>query len=85
MHRAETNIIPLGRRDGFPGEIDFEAADRRLERGWIATRLKKVAANPELSKFYRRAKTEINKMGLAAWKDVAHQSNDKELSYAQPG
>ncbi|KLT46045.1 hypothetical protein CC85DRAFT_282184 [Cutaneotrichosporon oleaginosum] len=85
MHRAETNIIPLGIRDGFPQEIDFEDVDRRLERGWIAARLKKVAAKPEISKFYRRAKKEINQMGLAAWKDVAHQSNDKVLAYAQPG
>ncbi|BEI82469.1 hypothetical protein CcaverHIS002_0303370 [Cutaneotrichosporon cavernicola] len=85
MHRAETTIIPLGLRDGFPKDIDFEDVDRRLESGWIAVRLKKVAANPKLSKFYRRAKKEINQMGIAAWKDVAHQSNDTVLSHAQPG
>lgn len=85
MHRAETSIIPLGLRDGYPTTIDFERVDRRLERGWIATRLKHVAAKPHLSKFYRRAAREIGTMGLSAWKDVAHQSNDSVLSFAQPG
>lgn len=83
MHRAETSIIPLGQREGYPAEINFEHVDRRLEQGWILSRLKRVAAKPHLSKFYRRSAREISVMGLSAWKDQAHQS--EVLASAQPG
>lgn len=85
MHRAETSIIPLGLREGYPSEINFDELDQRLEHGWIATRLKRVAGKPHLSKFYRRAVREVRSMGLSAWKDVGHQANESVQAFAQPG
>jgi hypothetical protein len=85
MHRAETSIIPLGQRDGYPDAIDFEEVDQRLERSWIAARLKKVTAKPELSKFFRKARKDINSKGLAGWMNITHQSNDAVLNHTLPG
>lgn len=83
MHRAETSIIPLGWRDGYPDDIDFVLLDRRLDEGFIRTRLRRVIDQPDLSKFYRRTKRQIQSKGLAAWQRMASQAS--VLSMATPG
>lgn len=85
MHRAETRTIPLGERDGYPALVDFDAVDRRLESGFIRDRLARVAAKPHLSKFFRRAKREIETMGMAKWKALENQASESALSIATPG
>lgn len=85
MHRAETTVIPLGERDGFPTSIDFDNLDQRLEAGFIHDRLRRVIAKPHISKFFLRAQKEIEAMGLAKWKALANQGSESTLSIATPG
>lgn len=85
LHKAETHIIPLGQREGFPPTIDFLKVDKRLESGFVAERLRLVAAKPHLSIFFRRAQRDIEAMGLMRWKALDNQATDETLSATTPG
>ena len=85
LHRAETQAIPLGRREGYPHTIDFEHLYERLESGFVRARLRRIVAKPTLSKFFRRAQREIDSMGEVQWKAARQMTNETALSIAIPG
>lgn len=85
MHRAETRTLPLGWRNGYPKEIDFDRVDVRLEEGFIRDRIRKVVNRPSLSRFFRDAVKDIDRVGLTKWQSITSQSSDTVLSTATPG
>lgn len=85
MHRAETKTLPLGWRAGYPKELDFANIDSRLEEGFVRDRIARVANCPKNSKFFRRARKDIDLIGLTRWQSLTAQSSDEVLSTATPG
>lgn len=85
LHHAETTIIPLGIRAGFPVDIDFGNLDRRLETGWIRNELDKIVRQPEESAVFREVKKEVEEVGRMKWSSLAHQSKEERLAAVKPG
>ncbi|KAK4685605.1 hypothetical protein P7C73_g4547, partial [Tremellales sp. Uapishka_1] len=80
MHDAETSIIPLGIRAGFPLEVDFLQLYKRLEAGWMRKDLGRIMRHPTKSRFYIKARNDILRVGKTAWGSVSHQSSDSSMN-----
>ncbi|WVR04008.1 hypothetical protein IAU60_001007 [Kwoniella sp. DSM 27419] len=84
LHRAETGLIPLAIRYGYPDRIDFLGLNQRLERGWIRSRLDEIVAQPETSSVFVGIKNEIRTMGHR-WGGLKHQSKQETLEAVKAG
>ncbi|WRT65504.1 uncharacterized protein IL334_002447 [Kwoniella shivajii] len=85
LHQAETSVIPLGIRDGYPKSIDFAILDQRLERGWRRDRLDELVLRPETSHVFNRVVKEINQIGKSKWAGMTYQSKPENLEAVKPG
>lgn len=71
QHRNETKIIPEGRREGWPNEINFDALPRRLNA--IRPHLAAVLTHPTVSSFYQDAANAFETSGGVSQSSVAGQ------------
>ncbi len=85
LHEAETSVIPLGERDGFPTEINFAILPERLLRRWIGEKLDAIAKNPSLSSLFNETVGEIARMGKTRWSAMGNQAASKVLNRTMPG
>ncbi|OCF34648.1 hypothetical protein I316_03690 [Kwoniella heveanensis BCC8398] len=85
LHRAETSLIPLGIRDGYPETIDFLHLEERLEKGWIRLRLDEIVRNPQRSKVFRRVQREVEEVGKNRWGGIKFQSKEENIAAVKPG
>lgn len=85
LHEAETSVIPLGERDGFPTRIDFLSLPKRLTSGWIGSRLGAIAKNPKVSPLFGHTVSEIKRIGKTRWGQMAHQASEKVVNLTMPG
>ena len=80
QHEAETTVIPLGIRAGFPKTITFSELRPTLEQPWIRSRLEKFCTNPSSSTFYNDTLEAMRKLGHSQW-----QKSEKILAASFPG
>ncbi|WVQ94476.1 hypothetical protein IAU59_001555 [Kwoniella sp. CBS 9459] len=85
LHRAETSLIPLGIRDGYPEHIDFLHLEERLEQGWIRKRLDEIVQNPQSSDVFRRVQKEVEEHGKMRWGGIRFQSKEDNIAAVKPG
>ncbi|WVF66867.1 hypothetical protein IAT40_001610 [Kwoniella sp. CBS 6097] len=85
LHRAETSLIPLGIRDGYPENIDFLHLEERLEQGWIRERLDEILRDPQSSNVFKRVHEEIEKIGKIRWGGIKFQSKEENIAAVKPG
>ncbi|WVN90465.1 uncharacterized protein L203_105701 [Cryptococcus depauperatus CBS 7841] len=85
LHRAETTIIPLGIRAGYPQKIDFRNLYKRLEQKWIKQELNRIIKNPMVSRVFSAIKNEISKIGKLRWGGLVHQSKEERMAAVKPG
>lgn len=78
-HLGESEILPEGRKRGWPRELDEVKLQRRLENH-LST-MKRRIEEPESSRWFLRAREERNALGRAA-DDVGNQMRDLEDSQA---
>ncbi|KAL7419646.1 hypothetical protein Q5752_005559 [Cryptotrichosporon argae] len=83
QHQAESHVIPRGIRAGYPGEIDFKALVSRMESGFVAECLRRMAARPRASKLFQVAEAEIEAKGKRRW--VKDQDEAGALDGRQAG
>ena len=85
LHEAETTIIPLGIRIGYPRDIDFSILEERLEERWIREELEEIMNNPERSTFFTKTIKDIRKKGKLQWGGVNHQCETRVMDMSMPG
>ncbi|WWC87666.1 uncharacterized protein L201_002557 [Kwoniella dendrophila CBS 6074] len=85
LHNAETSVIPLGIKAGYPESIAFLDLDHRLESGWIEDRLNEIVANPHTSEIFVTINNEIREMGKSKWSSMKWQSRPENLQAVKPG
>ncbi|OCF58123.1 hypothetical protein L486_04153 [Kwoniella mangroviensis CBS 10435] len=85
LHHAETSIIPLGIRAGYPESIDFTNLDKRLESGWIRERLDEITQKPLSSQAFRTVIKQIDEVGKDTWAGVKWQSKPENLDAVKTG
>ncbi|WVW79927.1 hypothetical protein I302_101898 [Kwoniella bestiolae CBS 10118] len=85
LHHAETSVIPLGIRAGYPESIDFANLNKRLEDGEIRYRLDEIVLNPSTSEVFRRVIREIEEVGKDVWGGIKWQSKPENLEAVKPG
>lgn len=85
LHQAETTIIPLGWRAGFPKDVDFLNIPARIERDPIRIKLDSILCKPDDSLFFRTAKTAIELYGKRRWRSLDFPNNAETVSKSMPG
>ncbi len=85
LHEAETTVIPLGIRDGYPETIDFPALQERLIHGWIGEELDGVVKDPRRSPLFGLTVRDITIMGKTRWVSMSHQSSERMVNRMMPG
>ncbi|ORX36311.1 hypothetical protein BD324DRAFT_651551 [Kockovaella imperatae] len=79
-HEAETTVIPLGKRAGYPNRIDFDQTRRILERPELRSRLEAVSQDPLTSTFFTDILRTVKATGRNKW-----QQNEAVLAASLPG
>ncbi|WWC68837.1 uncharacterized protein I206_102772 [Kwoniella pini CBS 10737] len=85
LHHAETAIIPLGIRSGYPEIIEFGVLEQKLETGWIRDELDEIVRHPEKSAVFRDVQTQIEQIGKITWGGIKWQSKPENLEAVKPG
>lgn len=85
LHLAETTLIPLGYRQGYPREIDFLAIPERLEDDWIRCEMEEIMQDPNQSSFFRNALKDIEKRGKWKWSGIENQARKEVIDASMPG
>jgi hypothetical protein len=86
LHKAESTIIPLGLRDGYPNDIDFDNIPSRVDGTYFWRAIKMLCAEPdEWSTWFRATRKKIEQQGKRTWQSLAQQSRQKRMDLIQPG
>ena len=85
LHGAETSIIPLGIRDGYPASIDFGSLVARLNDEWLFTYMAKLWDTPAGTPSYREVMAEIRAIGKTQWAAPGYQTSMNVLNWTTPG
>lgn len=85
IHEAETTIIPLGIRAGYPETISFAQVPDRLEFSWLREELQGIMHKPERSAFFNKVVRDIGKKGKSGWADIGNQGAKQVVDYSMPG
>ncbi|KAK8861379.1 hypothetical protein IAR55_002198 [Kwoniella newhampshirensis] len=85
LHHAESTIIPLGIKSGYPERIHFVNLEDRLEKGWVRQELYKMIENPQRSRLFREVKEEVKRVGRMRWGGIGHQSKEERLAAVKAG
>lgn len=78
-HVGESEILPEGRKRGWPRELDERKLRKRLE-GHLSIMQRRIE-EPESSEWFIRAREERKRLGRAA-DDIGNQMRDLEDSQA---
>lgn len=85
LHKAETTIIPLGLRQGYPDDIDFAKLQDRVEEGWIRKELEEIMFDPDSSAWFNKVVKDIAKMGKGKWRGMTNQNEKRVMDMSMPG
>ena len=85
LHTAETTVIPLGYRAGYPKEIKFGDIPDRLESDWIRSEMEEIMIDPEVSPYFRKILSDIEKRGKYKWSGMGNQAREEVINPSMPG
>jgi len=85
QHKAETTIIPLGLRAGYPTDIAFMTLQDRIEERWLREEIEDIMVDPDTAPLFDSIVGTIRKMGKGKWNSMAHQTTKHVLRRTMPG